>query len=152
MKITSKTTILSLVGVVVAAASLAQALVTYDQELSSTALFHSAAAYCKVTSIQGWSCGRACDSLGAMQEVETFLDKETNTFGFAGFQQGANGNKEGRIVVAFRGTQGFSSMKNWMTNLDGVMVPYQDFSGIYVHQGFYDAYNKIASQLKAKFD
>ena len=46
--------------------------------------------------------------------------------------------------------KGSSDLKDWITNLDANMVSYDGCSGFNVHEGFYAAYNQVASLMKAK--
>lgn len=84
---------------------------TYNENTAYKGIYYSAAAYCKKSTIDDWTCGAPCYAFPNMQEITRFEDFDRNIYGFSAFNQPDN-----EIVVSFRGTNGLD-FKNWNTNL-----------------------------------
>ncbi|KYR00977.1 hypothetical protein DLAC_02418 [Tieghemostelium lacteum] len=108
-------------------------------------LMYSYASYCTEVELSNWTCPY-CTLNGYLQPLRVtqyLVNNSTNTFGYIG----VTGDNQ-TVVVTFRGTQ-FSSLENWITNLNfPKSQPYPSFSGALVHEGFYEAYRSVSSQLQ----
>ena len=80
------------------------------------ALQYSATTYCAYDLIDQWGCGGHCSANSGFKLHNRVNNPSRNTFGYTGFDATNN-----QIVLAFRGTHS-SDLKNWMTNLNLVMV------------------------------
>jgi predicted lipase len=73
--------------------------------------------------------------------VSTFYNESTNMFAYIGIRLPQTDPPE--IIIAFRGTQ-FSSLLNWIYNLQfPKVIPYRNYPGMAVHEGFWEAYESI---------
>lgn len=52
-----------------------------------------------------------------------------------------------RLIVGFRGTEGTSSLVDWLNNLSAVPIPFLSVTDGVVHGGFLAAYTSVRSQL-----
>ncbi len=121
------------------ALGLTAATSNFDEEIARASLSYSSASYCSRKTISDWSCGKACQYNPNITDVTTFIDDETNTFGYTAYDPVRN-----HIVVAFRGTLGLD-YKNWVTNLRFNLEPYKHYPYAEVHVGFYNAYEAVSS-------
>ncbi|TNV76838.1 hypothetical protein FGO68_gene8733 [Halteria grandinella] len=118
--------------------------VSYELEVSKQAWRYSAAAYCVYEDLEKWDCGRACEETQGMLDVQMVRDADRDTFAYVGYD-----NSTGKIVIAFRGTNGAEST-NWITNIKTDFDKYPNwlYPDAGVHSGFYTAYKGIADNLK----
>jgi len=116
---------------------------TWSEAIGFEYLHYAYAAYCPQSSLQSWTC-KWCSGNGTkgFQPTAFAFDEETNTFAYIGYLAA---NKT--IIVAFRGTQS-DSLKNWITDLlFPKTTPYKNMTGIEVSDGFYNAWNRLRSQV-----
>ncbi|CDS08213.1 hypothetical protein LRAMOSA02161 [Lichtheimia ramosa] len=85
-----------------------------------------------------WDCPY-CNQTDDLAIIKTFNTKKEDTNVLV-----ARGDKEKGIFIAFRGS---GSTKNWIANLDFILVDYPPADGTKVHKGFFDSYNDVASDL-----
>jgi len=69
-----------------------------------------------LTNISSWTCGVDCQNVPNMKSVSAFLDNETETQGYVGYDEDTN-----LIVGVFRGTH---TLTNWEFDLDGILTDY----------------------------
>lgn len=128
-----------------------QAAPAWDKTDALSDLYHAYATYCNTPSLAAWDC-TWCDCPDCPNKdfeiTSGFSNASYNTFGYVGY---SDAKKE--IVVAFRGTQ-MTSFTNWLENLDAVYSkkPFLGYEGAYVHRGFLDAYQSMASSVQQSLD
>jgi len=120
---------------------------TYDEPTSVKYIHMNQAMGCSVsentTVIQDWDCGIACTEAGPVSDITVLEDKKHGTFGLVG-------TYEGDCLVVFRGSK---NILNGLEDGDFFFVsPYDDCKDCKVHNGFYGAYQSLASQATAALD
>lgn len=115
-----------------------------DLGIGYTNLMYAWASYCAASSLESWTCSW-CQNTAILQQFQidsTFSDYSTNTFGYIG-----HNDYEETVNVVFRGTV-MSSLENWITDLSFAHTQlYSNVPGAEVHEGFYDAYLAVATQI-----
>ena len=112
----------------------------YNETLSKSLFFYTAACYCEVETVANWSCGAACANNTGVQDVRLASDYLEGTFAYAAYNSLTNA-----IVVAFRGSHNYI---NGLFDIDFYLVPFTDGpEGAQVHTGFLDSYLGLQTQV-----
>ena len=130
-------------SVVVCSEILGANVVAYNNSLAYYAYYYSAAAYCSYPSLTTWTCGKACSNLTGFKEETQHLNLARKTFAFSGYNP-----SQDLIVLAFRGTNGFTDYQNVWTDISIDKDIYPGIPGAYVHSGFKLAYDAVSVSIK----
>lgn len=103
--------------------------------------YYAATAYCNGAQINNWSC-IPCQLAGDVVNATFLSDTDMDVYGYVAKQS------DGVVVVAFRGTNPLD-IKDWIDDIwyFPVKGPYDGCSGCEVHQGFYDSYLRLSTQM-----
>jgi predicted lipase len=114
---------------------------SYSATQAQQCLNMSYAAYCTESAISDWSC-TYCNIAG-ITVSSTVTSSDYDIFGYIGYV----GNT---AYVVFRGTE-VDNIENWCTDIDAIQITYPLGDGE-VHQGFYNAWLSIKSQVQIGID
>jgi hypothetical protein len=123
-------------------------LAAYDQTDASRFLDYAGAAYCCGGLGSGcltWECP-SCKKHPGLQNITELYADGTNANGFVGVNPTGEGGYGPFIIVSFSGTNPLS-IKNWIDDINTLKVSYPPCSGCFVHEGFYDTYLSVQSQM-----
>lgn len=111
----------------------------YDPAAAKNFVYRAAASYCDKASIQSWNC-LACQSLPGIAPVAYLYDATLDVAGYVA-------NDNGVAIVSFRGTV---SLEDWLVDFDFAQVtPLGNCPNCLVHQGFYNSYESLRTQMVA---
>jgi len=115
----------------------------YSEPMATTWMSYAGVAYCtdgmKHVEVESWTCF-TCQTLPYMNAT-AMHSTLANGNGYVGYDPAAN-----FILVAFSGTDPLSIV-DWIDDIDTVQVKYPYCDGCYVHQGFYNVYLSLQSQV-----
>ncbi|EAR92667.1 lipase family protein (macronuclear) [Tetrahymena thermophila SB210] len=119
---------------------------TYTQSLAQDLAGFSLASYCNPKSIEQWNCGCACDkNPQGLRNVTILFNSTLQASGYLGYS-----THHDAIVVVFRGTVPWL-IENWIADLNTFKTQYPLCQNCYVHQGFYNQFKQLKSQLVTSF-
>jgi len=117
---------------------------SWNYSTGYTYLMASYAAYCPRADLNRWDC-KWCNNNTDISsfKVQAFAsDFKTDTFGYISVSKSLK-----QVMVSFRGTQA-DSLRNWAVDLKAAkLTPYQNYTGVQVHEGFQKAYLALKNQV-----
>lgn len=114
----------------------------YDENLARVNMDMAGAAYCAGhlgKGVNEWDC-TVCKKYPGVNATEVWA-VGTDANGFVGVDPNNH-----RIVVSFSGTDPLS-IRNWIDDISTLKTPYPYCSGCEVHNGFYNTYLSVQSQV-----
>jgi predicted lipase len=120
------------------AAILCVSIHSYSTAIANELAHISAIAYESQANIDGWKCSEC--SKFTVKSQKSFFSSVANIQGYGFYDV-----KNNAVTISFRGS---ADIKNWIYNLNTVIVNYPGCSGCQVHQGFYSAYTGVAPLVR----
>merc|ERR1719242_368570 len=111
----------------------------YNESVAKSNLYFAYGAYCPEAELEDWNC-KWCNK---HKDFELYSVIETGYFewhlqAFTGYDPSGD-----QIVVAFRGSH---NVLNWFDDFEVWQQEYPGVPGAYIHEGFYQAWNDLASK------
>ena len=94
--------------------------------------YYEVASYCSPSNIQAWSVSTVSQLFPNVQEINVFTNSTGDNQAYTAYDASND-----LIILSVRGS---SNIKNWLENLDALLINYDKCSGCQVHAGFYGAY------------
>lgn len=112
---------------------------SFNEKKARDFWYYEVASYCNPSNIQAWSVSTVSQLFPNVKKINVITNSTGENQAYTAYEASNN-----LIILSVRGN---SNIKNWLENLDALLINYDKCSGCQVHAGFYGAYMDLKSSV-----